>query len=131
MRELAHGDYELKLEGNIVHCFPKGGFNRTGIIALRSEIIALAPKNQSWVLFEHPLSEAGLTPDGATELYSSYTLFEKMGCKAVALEICSTWQYIIEKLLTDELTIPVYFDNDSHILTAKLNQVLASKQSTP
>ena len=121
-----HGNYKVELRHDIVHVFPVGGFNEDGIRDVREQVLLIAPKNRPWGLFEHPKDLAGLTPEASEELLKSYQIFSKLNCIVIALEICSTWQGVIEKVLTNNLDIPVYLNNDLGQLDALMKQHLCS-----
>ncbi|GEA11125.1 hypothetical protein [Alteromonas sp. KUL49] len=119
-----HGDYKIKVSGNIVHTFPVGGFNSEGIEELHKDILAKAPKN-SWVLFEHPFNTAGLTPEAVDEIVRSYQCFETNRCLAIALELSSTWQRLFETSIVEHLNIPVYLGSSGESLEHKLVEKLS------
>ena len=116
----AHGNFQINLEGNIVHVYPVGDFNEIGINELQGEIIRLAPKNTSWALIEHPKNAAGLTPEAALQLVQGYQQFVKLGCGAIGLDVSQCWQEIIKLYLPKELTIPIFFSAGTNTLTSKV-----------
>lgn len=120
-----HGDYKIELINDVIHVFPIGGFNEEGIQEVRDAILLLAPKNRPWGLFEHPKDLAGLTPEAADELLKTYRYISEMNCKVVALEICSTWQGVLERTLHGNLDIPYYLGNDLEQLQATVEQYVS------
>ncbi|MFD2167930.1 hypothetical protein ACFSJY_16875 [Thalassotalea euphylliae] len=106
---VAHGDFSVIVEGNIVHTYPVGGFNKEGIESIRAAIVDAIPNTNNWILFEHPKDQAGLTPDAAQAIGESYLEFEKQGCQEIRLEVCSTWRAIITRQLSSKLDIPLTF----------------------
>lgn len=122
----AHGDYKIEVIGQIVHVYPIGGFNVQGIQAMHCDIIKAAPRQNGWALFEHPKGEAGLTPDAVHSLIEHYQHLVDMNCCAVALEISSTWRAIFEKLVAEQLTIPILLDGDCQALSQQLTEAIAN-----
>jgi len=121
-----HGDYKIELLDNVVHIYPVEGFNEEGIQELREQILLIAPIDRPWALFEHPRDMAGLTPEALVELLKSYQRFSNLNCKVVALEVSSTWQCIIEKILSDKLDIPFYLSSDLEQLEGLVKKHLNS-----
>jgi len=121
---IPHGEYTIEVLGNVVHVFPKGGFNAQGIEKLHEDITSLAPKNQAWVLFEHPNNAAGLTPEAVEQITRSYQRLAKQNCIAVALEISSTWQGVFETSIVNKLDIPVLLNSQPDVLEAKIKVLL-------
>lgn len=107
-----HGNFKVELINSVVHAFPSGGFNERGVIELRKEILRIAPLDSSWILVEHPKDLAGLTPDALTELIKTYQVVSAHNCKAIALEINTTWHKIIKAHIKDSLDIPLYLSDD-------------------
>ena len=118
----SHGDYKVELINDIVHIYPVGGFNAEGILDVRGSVLSIAPTDRPWGLFEHPKDLAGLTPEASDELLKSYQEFSEHNCIAVALEICSTWQGVVERKLSDNLDIPFYLSNDLEQLIGSMKQ---------
>ncbi len=119
-----HGEFTVELIDNVVHVYPKGGFNAQGIQALQQEIVKIAPKSTPWALFEHPIDEAGLTPEAVESIIQSYLSLERLNCKAIALEICQTWLGVFQKEIVGAVKIPVFLDADKEKLSNLLEQVL-------
>ncbi len=121
-----HGDCKVELINDVVHIFPIGGFNEEGIRDIRDRILSIAPIDKPWGLFEHPKDLAGVTPEAAEELLQTYLTISKFNCKVVALEVCSTWQGVLEKTLDGNLDIPYYFSNELEELNTLIQEHLDS-----
>ena len=109
---LEHGSFHLEVIGDVIHIYPKGGFNEYGIKKMHEKILSIAPNNRAWTLIEHPKDQAGLTPEAAEELCKNYCKLSKSGCSAIGLEINHFWARTIQKILKDKVDIPVYFHED-------------------
>lgn len=119
----AHGYFDVERIDSIVHAYPRGGFNAQGIIALRTEVISQAPQTP-WILFEHPKELAGLTPDAVDALKESYLIFSTLKCCAIALEISTTWKNVIDKQITQDLSIPIFMGKDNKALQDQIANTL-------
>lgn len=117
-----HGNFKIELINDVVHIFPSGGFNEQGIREIRDQVLLAAPTTKPWGVLEHPKDLAGLTPEAAKELLKSYQTFSKRNCIVVALEVCSTWQAVIESLLNGDLDIPFHLNSDLEQLEARLDK---------
>lgn len=120
-----HGDFELKIIGNVIHTYPMSGFNEFGIQRIRKAILELAEGLESWALFEHPKSLAGLTPEASVEIAKSFEEFSQKGCVMIALEISPVWEGVIRKSLETVIPIPVHFDSNSETLNELIMNALA------
>ena len=106
-----HGEYSLKLVKNILHVYPIGGFNGEAIIAFRKDIQKTAPINKDWVLIEHPKNLAALTPEAAKELSMHYSQLEKIGCKAIGIEVNKFWEKVVKVSIAEsKVDLPIYFN---------------------
>ena len=121
-----HGEYTISVDNNIVHVYPVGGFNAQGIIDLRKSIYSAAPKHQPWILFEHPLNLAGLTPDAIESIILSYQSFSKINCLAIALEVSTTWHSVFRSEIVGHVDIPVLLGDNLADLNVQLNEILQS-----
>ncbi|WP_019027758.1 hypothetical protein [Colwellia piezophila] len=121
----SHGDYKIELLNDVVHIFPSGGFNEEGIREVRDKVLLIAPTIKPWGLFEHPKDLAGLTPEAAEELLKSYQMFSNRNCIVVALEVCSTWQGVIDKVINGNIDIPFYQSSNLWELEGLINQHLS------
>lgn len=101
-----HGNYQLMVEGRIIHNYPVGGFNAEGIKSLTDAIVDIAPANGHWALFEHPKVNAGLTPDGVEAIKMMYEILIEHGCVAIALEIGFTFGNVLERKVLQHLVVP-------------------------
>ena len=120
MRE--HGTFHLKLIGDIVHMYPKGGFNEQGIKAYHDQLLSIAPTDRAWALIEHPKDQAGLTPEAAEALCKLYCEVSELGCRVIGLEINNFWAQTIQNLIKDRVDIPVYFNEDLVEVEKLVNQ---------
>ncbi len=126
---LEHGEFDLKLTGNVVHTFPVNGFNEFGIQRIRAAILDLAKGLEKWALFEHPKSLAGLTPEASEEISRSYEEFSDRGCVLIALEISPVWGEVIRKSLGNDFPIPVHFDTNAEQLDQLIDNRLSGNLS--
>lgn len=122
----SHGKYKIELIGNIVHIYPSGGFNEQGVKQINDNIILIAPRYTAWALLVHPDDSAGLTPEAVNEIVKFFQQLNTVNCVAVALEITSTWQGVLEKSLVGNVSIPVFMDSD----LAKLLPLIEEKFSS-
>lgn len=120
----SHGNFVVELINDVVHIFPSGGFNEEGIIEIRDQVLLIAPTDKPWGVFEHPKDLAGLTPEATQELLKSYQIYSQNNCVFVALEVCSTWQGVIEKMINGNLDIPFYQDSNLSQLETLINKHL-------
>ncbi len=107
-----HGNFQIKVVGNVIHTFASDGFNEYGIARYRQQVLALTKCLTTWQLYEHIGDSSGLTPEAVSELTKTYQSFASNGCMAIAVEINSTLAYLIEKRLFPHLVIAKLASND-------------------
>ncbi len=121
---VAHGNYRLLIEGRIIHNYPVGGFNAEGIMHLADDIAAAAPPTGHWVLFEHPKSDAGLTPDGVEAIRMMYEILMERGCLAIGMEVGMVFGAVLQRDVFNGLGIPSMVGEDEVAIEAFLTRIL-------
>jgi len=112
MMNKAHGEMEIVLEGNIVHTYPQGAFNGEGIKKFRQKILEKAPRNKPWILFEHPMNEAEITPEALIELEKTFLACEENGCFAIVQESSLVYGIVVQIYALGLLNIPSMVSKD-------------------
>lgn len=119
----SHGNFTLKLNEHVVHTYARDGFNESGIIEYREEVLKLVSNETSWLLFEHLEESAGLTPEAVGELILAYNKFEKFGCIAIVVEIGSTFGSLLEKRVFNHINIPTIASKEQPELIAFIDKL--------
>jgi len=124
MHEPLHGEYSLSLQGQLVICDYSEGFNRTGVIALRDNILELVKPLKKWVLFQRPQPSAGVTQDAIGDMYQAYVRLQHAGCLAVGIVDNSIFVHAGNFPKNGELQIPIQINKDEAQLLAFLSTTL-------
>lgn len=107
--ETPHGEFTIEKTGRVIHTYPEGGFNAQGIKRVHEAILKASENEPVWILYEHPLGKAGVTPDAVDELVRSYLKFSKLGCIGIAMEVETIWGQAISNKLGDNFPLPHFF----------------------
>lgn len=127
--QLEHGNYRLLVEGRIIHNYPSGGFNSEGIKALTDAILDAAPSVGNWALFEHPKTDAGLTPDGIEAIKMMYEILIERGCVAIALEIGLTFGKVLDSQVLSTLNVPTMVGDNELAIEVFLLKTLEQRKA--
>ncbi|WP_102797211.1 hypothetical protein [Bowmanella denitrificans] len=104
---LEHGTFELKLHGRVLHSFPRGSFNRPGLLRYRQALLLAAAKLSGWILYEHAGNEAALTSEALPELIETYRQAEENGCIGIACDVGPLFRDLIQAQALGKLQIPL------------------------
>ena len=119
---LSHGNADFHLEGNVLHTYPKSAFNEYGIHNYQIQVLAQKPSHSHWILFEHPQTDAGLTPQALERLENAYLCFINQGCCAIVCESHSIFSTVVEEKVLSQLSIPCLVSNNQDALIHFIEQ---------
>lgn len=124
MFEPIHGEYSIKLIGNIVYCDYSHGFNKAGVIAITEEMLRVAEPVKEWVMLQRPEPSAGITSDAIETMYRGYIKLQQSGCLGVGIVDNSIFVRAGNFPKDGPLTMPIHIHKDEKVLMAYLNDIL-------
>ncbi|MDC0602545.1 hypothetical protein OAP14_05890 [Aliiglaciecola sp.] len=118
----AHGEYEIKKDGFIVHVYPAGAFNYEGIIELKSEVLNIVSTEKKWVLFGHHTNQAFVIPEALDALIDAFNEYALHGCIAIFQEASTVRADTLEKLVKPSVNIPFEINDDKNLLLVRARE---------
>ena len=128
MSQPVHGEFTVRMAGNIVYCDYSQGFNAAGINAIYSEILRVTEHCDAWVMLQRPAPSAGLTPEAIDAMYEGYIKLQNAGCLAVAVVDNSMFVHAVSFPRDGTLTLPFMIDKDEQALMEYLHKMREKKR---
>ncbi|MCL9781735.1 hypothetical protein M9194_09885 [Vibrio sp. S4M6] len=94
IRHESHGSQSVTMEGNAIIHYPKGQFNKAGVMHQVDLVLELIETNKKphWYYIEAPSKDAHMTDEALTMLGLCYQELAKIGCHGVVLVQTSALQ---------------------------------------
>ncbi|GGD64955.1 hypothetical protein [Lacimicrobium alkaliphilum] len=121
---LEHGEYKLELQGQVLHTWPEGSFNRPGLLRYQRGVLAAAGPVENWILFEHPKNVAAVTNEAMDALGETYKLISQHGCIGIACEVGPLFKDRINQGFRPLLDIPLLASDNERELEEFIAKLL-------
>ena len=95
-----HGEFSIKVEGNVVHAYASEAFNTEGAAAFFNAVMKQGRPLGRWVLQVHISEDAGITPEVMEFTVKEIAGLNALGCLGIVSQL--------ETKLMEHLTRAVY-----------------------